>query len=202
MFVHDQFVFLQMRKTGSTFLVDALERELPSGGSKGLGKHWGWSKIPPCAVGLPVLTYVRNPWDWYVSWYHFNLMHGGVTDYWKVLSAEGTRSFGVTVRYALEASQSVMGGDLYSTLFRNITGDGLYSETLTIGRFESLVDDLETFLSATEVVFPAAGFARMRAAAPVNASDRCSYLEYYDDELYDLVGEWCGPLIDRFGYCS
>ena len=27
--------------------------------------------MPPEAEGRPVLMYVRNPWDWYVSWYHF-----------------------------------------------------------------------------------------------------------------------------------
>jgi hypothetical protein len=33
--------------------------------------HRGWSSIPEEAAGRPVLAFVRNPWDWYVSWYSF-----------------------------------------------------------------------------------------------------------------------------------
>ena len=41
---------------------------------------------------------------------------------------------------------------------------------------------------------------RIRAGAPVNASDHGPYRDYYDDELRDLVGKACRPLIERFGY--
>jgi hypothetical protein len=200
MLVHDQFVFLQMRKTGSTYLTDALQRELPSEICK-LQKHSNWARIPPQAVGRPVLSFIRNPWDWYVSWYHFNLMRGGTPNgFWKAVSAQGTLNFTDTVHRACHVAAAVMGGDLYSTLFRNLIGDGLNSELLTVGRFELLIDDLESFLSAAGVKLTNGGVARIRAGSPLNASDRGPYREYYNKELRDLVGEWCQPLIDRFGY--
>src|ERR1044072_61622 len=136
--VHDRFVFLQMRKTGSTFLSTVLQEELPSGTLSPGSEHADWSKIPSGADDRPVLVYVRNPWDWDVSWYHFSLMQGGTGNgYWRVLSERGELGFAETMRKALRASVAIMGADLFSTLFRNLIGDGLNSERLTVGRFES-----------------------------------------------------------------
>jgi len=201
-FVHDRFVFLQMRKTGSTFLVDALERALPEGSVVPDAKHASWAKIPPEASTRPVLAYTRNPWDWYVSWHHFNLAHGGMPNgFWRVLSAQGTRSFAETVREAVVVSTTIMGADLYTTLFRNLVADGLDSELLTVGRYESLFDDLERFLAAAAVdLANGALLAGIREGGPLNASEHGPYRDYYDDELHDLIAEACRPLIDRFGY--
>jgi hypothetical protein len=199
--VHDRFVFLQMRKTGSTFLVDALRRELPEGSCRALSKHSDWGKMPPAAARLPVLVYVRNPWDWYVSWYHFNQMQGGTPNgFWRTLSGNGQVGFTTTVRRACVGAAAIMGGDLYSTLFRNLVGDGLDSERLTVARFESLFDDLEGFLASAGVALADGAIERIRAGSPVNASGHGPYREYYDDKSRDVVEEWCRPLIDRFDY--
>ena len=69
-----------------------------------------------------------------------------------------------------------------------------------MGRFESLVDDLGGFLDSAGVELPDGAIERIRSAAPLNASERGPYRDYYDDELRDLVGESCRPLIERFGY--
>jgi hypothetical protein len=200
-FIHERFVFLQMRKAGSTFLGDALQRELPSGGLSPHGKHAPWAKIPPDARHRPVLVFIRNPWDWYVSWYHFNLERGGTPNgYWKAISEGGRLNFAQTVRKAVTISAAIMGADLYSTLFRNLVGDGLDSQLLTVGRFESLFDDFVTFLTTAGVELGDEAIARIQAAAPINASDRGAYRHYYDDKLRDIVGDSCGPFIDRFGY--
>jgi hypothetical protein len=200
-FIHDQFVFLEMRKTGSTYLVDALQRELPSGIESPLGKHAAWWQIPSEASGRPVLAYTRNPWDWYVSWHHFNLKQGGAPNgFWRALSAQGALGFAETARKAVTLGTTIMGADLYSTLFRNLVGEALDSELLTIGRFETLFDDLESFLTVAGVELPDGAMARIRAGSPLNASEHGLYRDYYDDELRDLVGDSCRPLIERFSY--
>lgn len=68
--IYDRFVFLHMPKTAGIFLRDALEHELGPP-KESIWGHPSWDAIPAQAAGLPVLMYVRNPWDWYVSWYHF-----------------------------------------------------------------------------------------------------------------------------------
>jgi hypothetical protein len=37
-----------------------------------VGYHFPCADIPAEASDLPVVGIVRNPWDWYVSWYAFN----------------------------------------------------------------------------------------------------------------------------------
>ncbi len=41
-------------------------------GANPVGYHYPYSMLPPGHSDLPVLGMVRNPWDWYVSWYAFN----------------------------------------------------------------------------------------------------------------------------------
>src|SRR4029077_1049206 len=116
------------------------------------------------------------------------------------ISANGTTGFAPTVRSACSLLTAAVGADLYTTLFRNLVGDGLDSELLTFGRFESLIDDLESFLSRAGVALGDGGIDRIRAGSPFNASDRGAYREYYDEELRDLIGDSCRSLIGRFGY--
>jgi hypothetical protein len=200
MLVHDKFVFLQVRKTGCTFIADALRQELPAESLRTVGKHLSWTKIPAEAEGQPVLAYVRNPWDWYVSWYHFNKLGNMGNPIFRALSDGGELDFAATVSKACTWGVAETGSDLYTFLLRTVVGRRLDSELLTIGRFESLVEDLESFLLEVGVPLADGGIERIRATAPVNASDRGPYGAYYDDELRDLVGGACRPLIERFGY--
>lgn len=189
-----------MRKTASTFLGGVLAQELPSGVLL-QQKHSDWGKIPLKAAELPVLVYIRNPWDWYVSWYHFNEARGGMPNgYWRMLSSEGTLGFEATVERACTLSTRIMGADLFSTLFRNLVGDGLFSDRLTVGRFELLVAHLESFLGTVGVTLSEGALARIRRINPVNSSNHGPYSDYYGDDLRMLVERSCQPLIERFGY--
>jgi hypothetical protein len=200
MIVHDRFVFLQMRKTGCTFLAEALQRELPPGSLRSVGKHAGWERIPPEARGRPVLAYVRNPWDWYVSWHRFNQARDAPTSFWRTLSAQGRLDFAGTVRNAVSFASEEWGRDLYSAIFRHLVADRLDSDLLTVGRFESLIGDLDRFLSTAGVELPDGALAAMHGGTRLNASERGPYQQYYDEELRDLVGASCDLFVDRFGY--
>ena len=39
---------------------------------KPIGYHYPYHMLPAEYAELPVVGMVRNPWDWYVSWYAFN----------------------------------------------------------------------------------------------------------------------------------
>lgn len=215
MLIHERFVFLEMRKTGCTFVAEALKQALLPGSLRSMTKHMGWAGIPPEAAGRPVLMYVRNPWDWYVSWYHFNLLHPELRnqEFW-VLSEGGTLDFDATVRNACRLQkchiaavglspklcETLSGKDLYMVFFNDMVGEGNDCDSLTIGRFESLIDDLADFLVGTGIELPDGALARIRAMAPVNSSGHRPYHEYYDEELRDLVGRASQPLIERFEY--
>jgi hypothetical protein len=69
--------------------------------------HAYYSAIPPESARLPALCFIRNPWDWYVSWYEFTTRYmssGGrgerpmpATNPWYTLFDAGRRPFRGTV---------------------------------------------------------------------------------------------------------
>jgi hypothetical protein len=203
MLIHDRFVFLEVRKTACTFIVDALKKELPAGSFQLATKHGGWNEIPASVRDRPVLAYVRNPWDWYVSWYHFYKTYEGapIPPIFRKLSEGDRLDFAATVTNACTIFPAHMGCDLYSFLLKMSMGRGLESgHHLTVGRFESLFDDLEAFLTAVEAPLTADAYKRIRAMEPRNASDHGPYRGYYDDKLREMVGLSATPLITRFEY--
>ena len=70
MITTDKFVFVHMHKTGGQSLGHILESCMPD--MKHIGYHYPYHMLPEQYGGLPVVGMVRNPWDWYVSWYAFN----------------------------------------------------------------------------------------------------------------------------------
>ena len=215
MLIHDRFVFLHVPKTGGRFVRSALLGELPecrelSGGG---ARHYGWERIPAEAVGRPVLAFVRNPWDWYVSWYSFAaaqppallerlvsirpwLRDVLVSD--PDVGSLKLGDFDTTIRRA--CTRAAGGEGVYVASLNAAFGSGLGSQLLTVGRFESLIDDLESFLALVGVVLDDDARGRIRAMDSIGAGDRGPYRAYYDDELRDLVATSCAEPIERFGY--
>ena len=243
MLIYDRFIFIHMPKTGGKFLTEVLERELGPP-LQTLTIHTGWNGIPADAAGLPILMFVRNPWDWYVSWYHYysswiatqspewlgerpllRLIFGENLEF-KDGQLRGVADFATSVRkhcvpldprnpVAAEimrdaepaeegptvASLLAAGDDIYTTQFKFLAGSALGTDQLTVGRFETLVDDLERFLTHNEMPLSDDALQRISATEPVNATlHRRPYRDYYDDDLRDLVGRSCRTLVERFDY--
>ncbi|MDH3480880.1 MAG: aspartyl/asparaginyl beta-hydroxylase domain-containing protein [Gammaproteobacteria bacterium] len=70
MIVTEHFVFVHMHKTGGQTINNVLSRCLK--GRQVIGYHYPYSLVPEQFGQLPLVGFVRNPWDWYVSWYAFN----------------------------------------------------------------------------------------------------------------------------------
>jgi hypothetical protein len=229
MLIHERFVFLHVPKTGGRFIRHVLGQEISQCRELPIeSRHDGWDKIPKEAAGLPVLGFVRNPWDWYVSWYSF-IVEGMVQVppihelLFTVEQTRGARTpgdFRTAVRQACtgivdsgnraELERAVQGFDLaeplmeghdfYTSRLMVTYGAGLHSDQLTIGRLESLADDLEAFLHQAGVEMDDGAIERIRTTKAHGASRRGPYPDYYDDELRDLVGSSCEAMIERFGY--
>ncbi len=84
-----------MHKTGGQKLGDIVERCIPD--SKDIGYHYHRSEVPPEHLDLPLVCMVRNPWDWYVSWFAFNTRRNSQNPLYNVVSDGGTLSFRSTV---------------------------------------------------------------------------------------------------------
>jgi len=70
MITTDKFVFVHMHKTGGQSLGHIIADCIP--GMKPIGYHYPYAMLPAKYADLPVVGMVRNPWDWYLSWYAFN----------------------------------------------------------------------------------------------------------------------------------
>jgi hypothetical protein len=68
MIVTDKFVFVHLPRTGGTFVTDMIMKFFPS--AREIGYHLPRSLLPKEYSNLPVLGAVRNPWEFYVSWYY------------------------------------------------------------------------------------------------------------------------------------
>jgi hypothetical protein len=227
MLIHDKFVFFHMPKTAGTFITHVLKSELSITDGPGFG-HSSWYDLPPDAANKPVLFFVRNPWDWYVSFYHFLEQYPeGQTDRKQLvrrfLFDENSNDFATAVRNACtrlsdpnhpavremiaelpsdHPTRRLMLGrhDYYSAVYLTMLGERFNSKRLTIGRFENLIEDLQQFLFDARVSEADRVMRRIRAEEPLNLTVHRPYREYYDDELRDLVGQSCKVLIDQYDY--
>ncbi len=218
MLVTDRFAFLHIPKTGGSFIDSVLRDNLPAECFREVPPsrhpHLGWDELPPAAAELPVLCFVRNPWDWYVSWYHYRIQRLSSPVRGKMFATafgEGANSFAETVRRActgdfehpderLMRAVRELDVDFYTARVLTMLGAGLEEERLTVGRFERLVEDLEGFMGAHHVPLPKGFHAKVRAHPPVRASTHGSYRSYYDPALRELVASRAHVVVERFGY--
>ena len=67
MIATDKFVFLHLERTGGNFFSEFLHLFIPG---EELGYHAPRNRLPARYAHLPVIGFIRNPWDWYVSFYY------------------------------------------------------------------------------------------------------------------------------------
>ncbi len=68
MLVTDKFVFLHLPRAGGTFVYEVVRKFFPS--AREIGYHFPRELLPNEYSHLPILGTVRNPWEFYASWYH------------------------------------------------------------------------------------------------------------------------------------
>jgi hypothetical protein len=68
MLVTDKFVFLHLPRSGGTFVCEVIRKFFSS--AHEVGYHLPRSLLPREYSHLPVLGTVRNPWEFYASWYY------------------------------------------------------------------------------------------------------------------------------------
>jgi hypothetical protein len=218
MLVASRLVFVHVPRTGGWFIRRALGHhlELDPTAPK-LPAHASYDELPAEFRNRPAFCVVRNPWDWYVSWYHYVLAQGphlaalGPANpkrlNWEGLFSSGHSTFGEVVASACEgrlegpfaAAARERDTDIYSEYVRGLTDRGVAGGALEIGRFEELIPFLVRFFDRRDVLTEPLR-NHLEHTPPVNASERGPYRDYYDDELRELVAHKARSLIQRFGY--
>jgi len=225
MIVTERLVFLHLHKSGGTFVNALLLRCVPS--ARPIGYHFPYRELPVEYSALPVVGTVRNPWAYYVSWYHFQAGLPEPNILFRLCSNERQLGFGETIRNLVRLSEDEARLELlekglpetYAKRGLNLTknsvaelrerGVGFYSflyERLYDGadqprilRMERLREELREILSALgEINECAEQF--IEQAPRLNATPHDEPSRYFDESLASLVAERDGELIARYGY--
>jgi hypothetical protein len=223
--VTDRLVFLHLHKSGGTFVNMLLLRCVPS--ARPIGYHYPYRELPDEYRSLPVVGTVRNPWAYYVSWYHFQAGLSEPNILFRLCSDDRRLAFKETIGNLVRLSEDEARLKLleeglpetYAKRGLNLTkssvaelrerGVGFYSflyERLYAGaneprilRMEGLREELRETLSALgEINECAEQF--IEQAPRLNATPHEEPSHYFDDDLASLVAERDGELIKRYGY--
>jgi hypothetical protein len=94
-----QFLFIHLHKTGGQFVNRLLLQHYPD--ARTIGYHLARSEAPAELKPLPAFAFMRNPWDWYVSWYSFNAAAPQRNPIFRAVSEQGTADFHDTLHNLL-----------------------------------------------------------------------------------------------------
>lgn len=226
MIVTNRFVFLHLHKSGGTFVNRFILSHFQD--ARIIGQHLPRSQLPPQYGHLPIFGLVRNPWDYYVSWFSFQARRPSPNALFRCVSEGGRLEFGATIRNLLSlGEQPALIAELIAQLPHEFGGSGinltrhcleshagsgagfytflfrrLYGndQTVTIGRMEALRDELAAFLRSINVPVTPEMVEYLTLAKPANVSARSHYSDYYDGATRSEVAVRDALVIDRFGY--
>jgi hypothetical protein len=153
------------------------------------GHNYGHIKARELKAALPAATFdaffkfafVRNPWDWQVSIYHYVRQREDHPDH------ELFTSFGSFESY-LDWRINLKGAELQSEFVLDESGEPLVD---FVGRYESLAEDFDTVC----------GRIGIKPSLPhVNRSAHGDFRDYYTPATKALVEEVYRADIELFGY--
>jgi hypothetical protein len=228
MIVTDHFVFVHLPRCGGTFVTDVIRKFFPS--AHETGHHLPLRLLPTRYSGLPILGTVRNPWDFYVSLYHYLIPRQAETILASWMSDNGRLDITTSIRNLLNLGCDKARLDRLAEMLpnhmdyskrqipnvdketvRNLEGSGVGYYTFRFNEMFGNPDEL--FLCRVERLrqdlvkfFEGIGSITDEIRDYVlslegkNSSEHRHYSSYYTPELSQLVFERDHLLIQRFGY--
>lgn len=182
-----RFIFVHINKTGGTSIEKVFE---PQADQQDLRyKHqpaaFYKERFPYRFRDYFKFSFVRNPWDWLVSRYHWSRDHQHLIDY---SFRELLRRLENRVR--VSAAAPWMEGALAPQLDRLIINGSLAMDF--VGRYENLQGDFEKISSILKI--------KAITLPHVFKTQHAVYTEYYDDETRGIVEKLYAADIAAFGY--
>ena len=160
-----------------------------------------------------IVGFVRNPWDWYVSRYHYFTamakqgIEKGVSKYadaglpgkhfvQKFPTLKDHLMFGLSNECKAERFWM---SQMYQYMFCDRNSEKLLLNF--VGRTENLNEDMDTVFELIKTS-PSISFKNfLLAESPYrNSSEHNHYSQYYDQELIDLVQEKDGDIVQQYDY--
>lgn len=213
------FTYIHPMKCGGTFINEIL---LNTTNAKKVGDHCPRHMATP---DQNFITSVRNPFDWYVSYYHHSINNPNdliivtPSDNFKdVLTQllklrESDMYFGLSTRYFGEdvgGAANFTSKDFidypenigfYSWYWNRMVADkGGNVDDVHVIKTENLREDLIATISKFDVISDYTRSSILENPRANSRGEKESYRDYYDQELIDMVYKMDKPMFDRFGY--
>ncbi|MDV6331291.1 hypothetical protein [Asticcacaulis sp. 201] len=226
MIVCDAFVFPHLHKSGGTFVGRMMMTCIAS--AKRVGYHLPYAEVPASYLAVPVIGTVRNPWSYYVSWYHFQQGQAKPNALFMICSEDRSLGFQGTITNLLTLENDGArvarlaeafpdhfvnyGLNVTRACIQRISGSGfgfysfLYNRlyagapTARILRMEELRQGLYSILSGLSPGELLKCQHFLRSTPNLNVSDHAPYHEYYTPELSALVAKMDCGLIEAYDY--
>ena len=228
MLITDKFVFLHLPRAGGTFVYDVVKKFFPS--AREIGYHLPRELLPAEYSHLPILGVIRNPWEFYVSWYEHVRPRNTASIMFSWLSDNGTLDFIGTTRNALNLGANNERLDVlierlpeyvdYSRRnipnitkdsMRKVRGTGVGYYTFRFNQIFGNADDvficrLDSLREDLVAFFDRIGVATDELREYVLSLDKKNTAEYthasdyYTADLAELVQIRDRQLVERFGF--
>ena len=228
MIVTDKFVFAHLPRSGGTFVSDVIRKFFPTACE--LGHHLPRERLPREYSHLPVLGVVRNPWEFYVSLYHYVWRRDAKSILVSWMSENGRLGVIGSMRNLLNLGADDERLDVLIEMLpenveydrrnipniskfamRRVRGTGIGYYTFRFNHIYGNADDvffcrLETLRQDLVAFFDGIGAATDELRDYVlhldeqNTAEHLHYSTYYTPELAELVLIRDRQLIERFGY--
>ncbi len=140
MIVTDKFTLLHMHKTGGQTLSQVINLSIPD--NESVGYHFPYSELPAHAADKPLVGMVRNPWDWYLSWYAFNTHPRMYNPLYVALSDGGNGDFESTVTNLVNLGSDSLKSAQYRTALKSLLPETLDGNR-GVGLTRASIDELE-----------------------------------------------------------
>lgn len=183
-----KFIFVHLNKTGGTsiekmFVADADQKDVRY---KHADAAYYRRKFPRQFRNYFKFAFVRNPWDWLVSRYHWSRDKQGLFEY---SFAEMLRRLEQEI--ALAANEPWLEKEALRPQYDRLAlGDKLAVDF--VGRFEHLQRDFDSVCARIGV--------ESRTLPHLFATDRNRYVDYYDDASRAFVARRYQSDVANFGY--
>lgn len=228
MIVTDKFVFVHLPRTGGTFVSEVITKFFPS--AREIGHHMPRKFLPKEYAHLPALGTVRNPWEFYVSFYHYILPKIAAGKLVSWMTENGRLGFSGSIQNLLNIGTDDESLDalleilpehidyekryipnVSKEVMSRIRGTGVGYFTFRFNELFGNADEmficrLETLRQDLIAFFEAIGAATdelrnfVLRSEKKNTAEHRHYSTYYEAGLADLVLVNDRQLIERFGY--
>lgn len=202
MIVTLHFLFLHNPKTGGIWFRNVCRDFAPTSWAlrdkRGAPhQHKGIAQVPDVYRGLPTIAVVRNPWDWYVSWFFYNKARtanhrGAEHQKWRKRYEDCPANAAGFVKALPRLVER--GSHQQHFLF----GGG--HEVSHIVRYERLREGLLAAVEKTGAPVTDRFKRAMINRSPDNQSKRKPHRVYYNEESRRMVTEVDRQIVDRFDY--